>query len=112
MDRDSYNAAAEGKIDFFKAITDQALDLLLTPNKNTVLHIYITTFNLGSESIKSLNAGSESITLNARSESTTLNARSEPRINFVEKFLKCVPHCYGKPMPKVKLHCTCSKVRA
>ncbi|XP_062171371.1 protein ACCELERATED CELL DEATH 6-like [Alnus glutinosa] len=49
MDCDSFNAAAEGKIKVFKdIITDhQSLDLLLTPNKNTVLHIYITSLNSG-----------------------------------------------------------------
>jgi hypothetical protein len=66
MDLDSYNAAAEGKIEVFKDITDQSLDLLLTPNKNTVLHIYITA----------LKSRSESTTPNAGLESTTLNPRS------------------------------------
>ncbi|XP_057990379.1 ankyrin repeat-containing protein At5g02620-like [Hevea brasiliensis] len=36
-----YNAAAEGQIDKFKDYTEP-LDLLRTPNKNTVLHVYIT----------------------------------------------------------------------
>jgi ankyrin repeat protein len=45
MDRDSYNAAAKGKVEVFKDVTYQSLDLLLSPNKNTVLHIYITTLS-------------------------------------------------------------------
>jgi hypothetical protein len=48
MSCDSYNAASKGNIGFFKAITN--LDLLQTPNKNTILHIYITALNLGSKS--------------------------------------------------------------
>lgn len=42
MDRNTYKAAAKGEIEFFKEISNQQhLDLLLTPNKNTVLHINI-----------------------------------------------------------------------
>ncbi|KAF2320685.1 hypothetical protein GH714_029994 [Hevea brasiliensis] len=41
MDAEWYNAAAEGQIDKFKDYTEP-LDLLRTPNKNTVLHVYIT----------------------------------------------------------------------
>jgi hypothetical protein len=73
MDCDSYNAIVEGKIKVFKDIIDQqSLDLLLAPNKNTVLHIYITSL-----------------------KSTTLITGLESTTNFVEEFLKCVPHCYS-----------------
>ncbi|KAJ9159273.1 hypothetical protein P3X46_024789 [Hevea brasiliensis] len=41
MDAEWYNAAAKGQIDKFKDYT-KPLDLLRTPNKNTVLHVYIT----------------------------------------------------------------------
>ncbi|XP_057991013.1 ankyrin repeat-containing protein At5g02620-like [Hevea brasiliensis] len=41
MDAEWYNAAAQGQIDKFKDYTEP-LDLLRTPNKNTVLHVYIT----------------------------------------------------------------------
>ncbi|KAF2320690.1 hypothetical protein GH714_030044 [Hevea brasiliensis] len=41
MDAEWYNAAADGKIDKFDNYTEP-LDLLRTPNKNTVLHVYIT----------------------------------------------------------------------
>jgi hypothetical protein len=83
MDCDSYNAAAEGKIEVFKDITyHQSLDLLLTPNKNTILHIYITALNSKSKSPTPI-AGSES--------TTTLNAGSESTTNFVEKNLEMCP---------------------
>ncbi|KAJ9159271.1 hypothetical protein P3X46_024787 [Hevea brasiliensis] len=41
MDAKWYNSAAEGQINPFKHYTGP-LDLLRTPNKNTVLHVYIT----------------------------------------------------------------------
>ncbi|KAJ9159281.1 hypothetical protein P3X46_024797 [Hevea brasiliensis] len=41
MDAKWYNSAAEGQINLFKHYTGP-LDLLRTPNKNTVLHVYIT----------------------------------------------------------------------
>ncbi|KAJ9159276.1 hypothetical protein P3X46_024792 [Hevea brasiliensis] len=41
MDAKWYNAAAEGQINPFRHYTDP-LDLLRTPNQNTVLHVYIT----------------------------------------------------------------------
>ncbi|XP_057990386.1 protein ACCELERATED CELL DEATH 6-like [Hevea brasiliensis] len=41
MDAEWYNAAAEDQIDKFKDYTEP-LDLLRTPKKNTVLHVYIT----------------------------------------------------------------------
>ena len=44
-----YNAAAEGKIEVFKDIPEP-LDQLLTSNKNTVLHIYLTSLIKESES--------------------------------------------------------------
>ncbi|KAE8022652.1 hypothetical protein FH972_008435 [Carpinus fangiana] len=83
MDRDSYNAAAEGKLEVFQNIIDhESLGLLLTPNKNTILHIYITALNSGSNS---------TITLAAESESTTLIGRSGSTTNFVEEILKMCP---------------------
>jgi ankyrin repeat protein len=84
MDRDSYNAATKGRIKFFKNIADhKSLDHLLTANKNTILHIYITA----------LNSQLESRTPIARSESTTtLNTGSESTTNFVEEILEmCSP---------------------
>ncbi|XP_059448139.1 ankyrin repeat-containing protein At5g02620-like [Corylus avellana] len=82
MNRDYYNAAAEGKVEVFKNIIDpEPLDLLLTPNKNTILHIYITA----------LNSGSNSTTPNAGTESTTLIGRLGSTINFVKKILKICP---------------------
>jgi prophage DNA circulation protein len=84
MDRDSYNAATKGKIEVFKNIADHySLALLLTANKNTILHIYITA----------LNSQFESRTPIARSESTTtLNTRTESTTNFVEEILEmCSP---------------------
>jgi len=68
MDCDSYNAAAEGKIEVFKDIT--------------FLHIYITALNSKSKSPTPI-AGSES--------TTTLNAGSESTTNFVEKNLEMCP---------------------
>jgi hypothetical protein len=123
MDCDSYNAAAEGKIKVFKDMiaNHQSLDLLLTPNKNTVLHIYITALNSKSKSTTTINAGSGSTTnfvekilkmcnslhvyiksLNsvfksptpiAGSESTTtsLNVGSESTTNFVKEILEMCP---------------------
>ncbi|KAE8022595.1 hypothetical protein FH972_008383 [Carpinus fangiana] len=85
MDHNSYYAAAKGDIDFFKAITNQSLDLLRTPNKNTILHIYIAALKSGSDSTTP-NAGSESTirpTINEGTESTTTN--------FVKKILKICP---------------------
>ena len=100
MSCDSYNAAAKGDIDFFKAITNLSLDLLRTPNKNTILHIYITAVNPGSKS--TLNPGSKSTTtLNTKAESTTpnvglestsaLNAGLESTTNFVKEILDVCP---------------------
>jgi hypothetical protein len=77
MDYDSYNAATEGNIEFFKN-RQSDLDRLLTPNENTVLHIYIIALKSKSQSTTPI-AGSESTTLNAGSKSTT---------NFVKKILK------------------------
>jgi hypothetical protein len=90
MSCDSYNAAAKGNIDFFKATTNQSFDLLRTPNKNTILHIYITALDSGSKS--TLNVGLESTkTLNAGAESKTPNTGSESTDNFVEKILEMCP---------------------
>jgi hypothetical protein len=100
MSCDSYNAAAKGNIDFFKAITNQSLDLLQTPNKNTILHIYITalipgsksTLNPGSESTTTLKTEAKSTTLNVGLESTsTLNAGLESTTNFVKEILDMCP---------------------
>ncbi|KAK9997396.1 hypothetical protein SO802_022082 [Lithocarpus litseifolius] len=44
-----YNAAAKGKIEVFQGITEP-LNQLLTPNRNTVLHIHLTSLIKGSES--------------------------------------------------------------
>jgi hypothetical protein len=100
MDCDSYNAAAEGKIKVFKdmIVNHHSLDLLLTANKNTVLHIYIAALNsksksttpiAGLESTTTINAGSGSTTPIAGLESTTtINAGSGSTSNFVEKILK------------------------
>jgi ankyrin repeat protein len=86
MSCDSYNAAMEGNIDFFKDITDhESLGLLRTPNKNTILHIYITALKSGSDSTTP-NAGSESTirpTINEGTESTATN--------FVKKILTICP---------------------
>jgi len=81
MDCDSYNAAAEGKIKVFKdmIVNHHSLDLLLTANKNTVLHIYIAALNSKSKSTTPI-AGLES--------TTTINAGSGSTSNFVEKILK------------------------
>uniref|UniRef100_A0A2N9HCF6 PGG domain-containing protein n=1 Tax=Fagus sylvatica TaxID=28930 RepID=A0A2N9HCF6_FAGSY len=54
MDPDYYNAAEKGEIGIFKDIKEdieKALNLILrTPNRNTVLHVYLTAFNKESES--------------------------------------------------------------
>ena len=54
MDPDYYNAAEKGEIEIFKNIRkdiEKALNLILrTPNRNTVLHVYLTAFNKESES--------------------------------------------------------------
>jgi len=52
MDCASYNAATKGEIEVFNSITanNKSLDLLLTANKNTILHIYITALNSRLES--------------------------------------------------------------
>ena len=47
MEPEYYKAAAEGKIEVFKDI--QPLKQLLTPNRNTVLHIHLTSLIEGSE---------------------------------------------------------------
>ena len=49
MEPEYYNAAAEGKIEDFKDIPEP-LNQLLTSNKNTVLHIYLTSLIKESES--------------------------------------------------------------
>jgi len=105
MDYDSYNAATEGNIEFFKN-HQYDLDCLLTPNENTVLHIYITALKSKSQSttnfvkkilkmchplllhvsIKSLNSGSTPTPI-AESELTTLNAGLESKTKFVEEIL-------------------------
>ncbi|XP_062173075.1 uncharacterized protein LOC133878502 [Alnus glutinosa] len=77
MDYDSYNAATEGNIEFFKN-RQSDLDRLLTPNENTVLHIYIIALKSKSQSTTPI-VGSESTTLNAGSKSTT---------KFVEEILE------------------------
>ncbi|XP_057990392.1 protein ACCELERATED CELL DEATH 6 [Hevea brasiliensis] len=52
MDAKWYNAAAEGQINKFKDYTEP-LDLLRTPNKSTILHVYITSIqNETEESIE------------------------------------------------------------
>ena len=43
LDSTLYRSAAKGKIDDFKDNKDLLLDQLLTPNKNTILHIHITS---------------------------------------------------------------------
>jgi ankyrin repeat protein len=94
MSCDSYNAAAKGNIDFFKAITNQSLDLLRTPNKNTILHIYITALNPGSsESTQQpCNTEVESTTPNVGLESiSTLNVGLESTANFVKEILDMCP---------------------
>jgi ankyrin repeat protein len=69
MDRDSYNAATKGKIEVFKNIANhKSLALLLTANKNTILHIYITA-------------------LNSQFESRIPIARSKSTTNFMEEIL-------------------------
>ncbi|KAE8022596.1 hypothetical protein FH972_008384 [Carpinus fangiana] len=109
MSFDYYNAATEGNSNYFKTNTSQSLDLLRTPNKNTILHIYITALKSGSDSTTP-NAGSESRTPNfvkkilkicpsllrtkseVGSESTsTLNAGSKSTTNFVEEILHECP---------------------
>jgi hypothetical protein len=92
MSCDSYNAAAEGNIDFFKDITDhESLGLLRTPNKNTILHIYITALKSGSDStIMPNNAGSESTATNFVKKILTIcpsflrqaNAKSETPLHI------------------------------
>ncbi|KAF5466021.1 hypothetical protein F2P56_015980 [Juglans regia] len=49
MDPEFYEAAAKGNIEFFK-VHGTHLNVQLTPNKNTVLHIYITALVAGAES--------------------------------------------------------------
>ena len=49
MEPEYYNAAVEGKIEDFKDIPEP-LNQLLTSNKNTVLHIYLTSLIKESES--------------------------------------------------------------
>ncbi|GMY32616.1 protein ACCELERATED CELL DEATH 6-like [Fagus crenata] len=48
MNPDYYKAAEKGKIDIFKNI-GKALNLILTPNRNTVLHVYLTALTNESE---------------------------------------------------------------
>uniref|UniRef100_A0A2N9GDQ6 Uncharacterized protein n=1 Tax=Fagus sylvatica TaxID=28930 RepID=A0A2N9GDQ6_FAGSY len=49
MKLDYYKAAEKGKIDTFKNI-GKALNLILTPNRNTVLHVYLTALTKESKS--------------------------------------------------------------
>uniref|UniRef100_A0A2N9GHL7 PGG domain-containing protein n=1 Tax=Fagus sylvatica TaxID=28930 RepID=A0A2N9GHL7_FAGSY len=49
MNPDYYNAAEKGEIDIFKNI-GKALNLILTPNRNTVLHVYLTALTKESKS--------------------------------------------------------------
>ncbi|KAE8022648.1 hypothetical protein FH972_008431 [Carpinus fangiana] len=108
MSCDSYNAAAKGNIDFFKAITNQSLDLLRTPNKNTTLHIYITALDSESKSTRQLSMqdqNQQKPSMQVRNQKPPIQDQSQ-QPTLWKKFLKCVPHCYCKPIPKVKLHCT------
>ena len=49
MHPDHYNAAEKGEIEIFNNI-GKALNLILTPNRNTVLHVYLTALKKESES--------------------------------------------------------------
>ena len=67
----------------FKNIEKSPINQLLTPNRNTVLHIYLTSLIKRSE------------------ESESKDSKST---EFVIEILS-VHHCYGKLMSKVKLPC-------
>ncbi|XP_059446692.1 ankyrin repeat-containing protein At5g02620-like [Corylus avellana] len=85
MDFRSYNAAAEGEIEVFKDITNyESLHLLLTPNKNTVLHIYITALKSGSNS-KTPNAGSEILNM-CPSLLWQANAKGETPLHIAARY--------------------------
>ncbi|XP_062176161.1 ankyrin repeat-containing protein ITN1-like [Alnus glutinosa] len=88
MDRNSYNAATKGKIKVFKNISDhKSLDHLLTANKNTIIHIYITA-------------------LNSQFESRIPIGRSESTTNFVKEILEmCSPLlCQANVKGETPLH--------
>nr|XP_023894218.1 ankyrin repeat-containing protein At5g02620-like [Quercus suber] len=71
MKADYYNGAANGKIGVFKNIPEP-LDQLLTPNRNTVLHIYLTSLK-------------ESESKDSKSKDSELSTA------FVEEILKMCP---------------------
>jgi hypothetical protein len=88
MDRNSYYAAAEGKIVVFKDITDQSLDLLLTQNEKKVLHIYIKTLNSGSESTNQPSSSFESqIETITCMSCDSYNATAEGNIDFFKNII-------------------------
>ncbi|XP_057990382.1 uncharacterized protein LOC131172864 [Hevea brasiliensis] len=82
MDAEWYNAAAEGQIDKLKDYTEP-LDLLRTPNKNTVLHVYITVVqNETKESIEFV----ELIISKCSSLLTEPNIKGETPLHIATRF--------------------------
>ena len=91
MKADYYNGAADGTIGVFKDIPE-TLDQLLTPNRNTVLHIYLSSLK-ESESKDSKSKDSEP----EDSESKDSNSKdskledSESPTTFVKEILRICP---------------------
>ena len=85
------NGASKGKIEVFKDIP-KPLDHLLTPNRNTILHIHLTSLITRLEDSESKDLGSEV------SKSSTAFVRemkgpedSESPTAFVEEILRMCP---------------------
>ena len=91
MKPEYHNGAAKGKIEVFKDIP-KPLDHLLTPNRNTILHIHLTSLITRSEDSESKDLGPEV------SESSTAFVRemkgpedSESPTAIVEEILRMCP---------------------
>ena len=91
MKPEYHNGTAKGKIEVFKD-TPEPLDHLLTPNRNTILHIHLTSLITRSEDSESKYLGPEV------SESSTAFVRemkgpedSESPTAFVKEILRMCP---------------------
>ena len=96
MKPEYHNGAAKDKIEVFKDIPEP-LDHLLTPNRNTILHIHLTSLITRSEDSESKDLGPEV------SESSTAFVREmkgpedlESPTAFVEEILRMCPSLLWK----------------
>lgn len=87
MDPDVYNGATTGNIEVFKEYSSRPLHLqqLLTPNGNTVLHVYLTALT------KRLESSTANFVEEILKMCTSLLRLESSTANFVEDILKMCP---------------------